>query len=115
MSDRFKEHYDREEALQADREIIKEAQASMESVKLSLDCALHCSNTKEHAEYAIMEAQAMIESLRRIMQEVSKEPDKVIVACTPENPCCDRRDEYNGFGSDGPLSFTCPVHCTCHD
>jgi len=29
-------------------------------------------------------------------------------------PCCDRRNEYNGFGS-GPLSFVCPKHCSCHD
>jgi len=34
--------------------------------------------------------------------------------CTPKNPCCDRRNEYNGFGS-GPLKFTCPKHCSCHD
>ena len=34
--------------------------------------------------------------------------------CTAENPCCDRRGEYNGFGS-GPLKFTCPKHCPCHD
>ena len=34
--------------------------------------------------------------------------------CTVENPCCDRRDEYNGFSS-GPLSFECPKHCMCHD
>ena len=31
------------------------------------------------------------------------------------NPCCDRPGVYNGFGSDGPLSFTCPKHCSCHD
>jgi len=36
------------------------------------------------------------------------------VACTEENPCCDRRGEYNGFGS-GPLKFVCPKHCSCHD
>lgn len=36
------------------------------------------------------------------------------VACTEENPCCDRRGEYNGFAS-GPLTFTCPKHCSCHD
>lgn len=29
--------------------------------------------------------------------------------------CCDRGDEYNGFGSDGPTLFTCPKSCTCHD
>jgi hypothetical protein len=29
--------------------------------------------------------------------------------------CCDRAGEYNGFGSDGPLAFTCPKHCSCHD
>jgi hypothetical protein len=30
-------------------------------------------------------------------------------------PCCDRAGEYNGFGSNGPLSFICPNHCPCHD
>lgn len=34
--------------------------------------------------------------------------------CTAENPCCDRRDEYNGFAS-GPTKFTCPRNCSCHD
>ncbi len=34
--------------------------------------------------------------------------------CTEENPCCDRRGEYNGYHS-GPLLFTCPKHCSCHD
>ena len=34
--------------------------------------------------------------------------------CSEENPCCDRRNEYNGFAS-GPLSFVCPKHCSCHD
>lgn len=30
-------------------------------------------------------------------------------------PCCDRAGEYNGLGSDAPLSFVCPNHCGCHD
>lgn len=30
-------------------------------------------------------------------------------------PCCDRAGTYNGFGSDGPLLFTCPKDCSCHD
>lgn len=34
--------------------------------------------------------------------------------CTAEHPCCDRRDEYNGFAS-GPLTFVCPKGCACHD
>lgn len=34
--------------------------------------------------------------------------------CTEKNPCCDRRNEYNGFAS-GPLKFVCPKHCSCHD
>ena len=34
--------------------------------------------------------------------------------CTEENPCCDRRNEYNGFAS-GPTIFECPKHCSCHD
>ncbi len=28
--------------------------------------------------------------------------------------CCDRAGEYNGFAS-GPLLFTCPESCSCHD
>jgi len=37
-----------------------------------------------------------------------------LCCCTEESPCCDRRGEYNGFGS-GPLKFICPKHCPCHD
>jgi hypothetical protein len=29
--------------------------------------------------------------------------------------CCERAGEYNGFGSDGPLLFSCPKGCGCHD
>lgn len=38
-------------------------------------------------------------------------------SCTPATPCCDRRGEYNGFGSDGPVSFFCTREggCMCHD
>ena len=36
------------------------------------------------------------------------------VPCTPEVPCCERRDEYNGYHS-GPLKFFCRMHCSCHD
>ena len=36
-------------------------------------------------------------------------------ACGTANPCCGRAGEYNGFGSDGPLTFVCPKHCPCHD
>jgi len=43
--------------------------------------------------------------------EVEKE---VVEECSSENPCCDRRGEYNGFSS-GPLLFVCPNHCSCHD
>lgn len=37
--------------------------------------------------------------------------------CSEATPCCDRRDEYNGYGSDGPLFFRCarPHGCACHD
>lgn len=34
--------------------------------------------------------------------------------CCAVTPCCDRRDEYNGFAS-GPTFFTCPIGCACHD
>ncbi|KKN22115.1 hypothetical protein LCGC14_0918630 [marine sediment metagenome] len=39
---------------------------------------------------------------------------EAVEECTPKNPCCDRRNEYNGLAS-GPLKFTCPKHCGCHD
>lgn len=39
---------------------------------------------------------------------------KVEVVCGVENPCCNRRGEYNGYHS-GPLLFECPKHCSCHD
>ncbi len=37
--------------------------------------------------------------------------------CSPLTPCCERRDEYNGYGSDGPLLFRCwrKNGCACHD
>ncbi len=34
--------------------------------------------------------------------------------CGGRGKCCDRAGEYNGFSS-GPLSFTCPKSCMCHD
>jgi hypothetical protein len=37
------------------------------------------------------------------------------VAFGKQVKCCPRAGEYNGFGSDGPLKFTCPNHCECHD
>lgn len=52
---------------------------------------------------------AEIDRLQRVVErhEAAK--------CSATNPCCDRRDEYNGYGSDGPRLFTCPKHCGCHD
>jgi hypothetical protein len=43
----------------------------------------------------------------------SLKPPRVVV-CTEQKPCCDRRDQYNGYAS-GRLLFTCPKHCACHD
>lgn len=34
--------------------------------------------------------------------------------CTDDNPCCERRGEYNGFHT-GPTTFRCPNNCSCHD
>ena len=42
------------------------------------------------------------------------QPSIFNIPCSVEVPCCDRRDEYNGFAS-GPLLFPCPHHCGCHD
>jgi hypothetical protein len=33
----------------------------------------------------------------------------------PRCQCCERGDMWNGFGSDGPLTFRCPTSCPCHD
>jgi hypothetical protein len=37
------------------------------------------------------------------------------ISNTDKCECCDRGDEYNGFGSDGPTTFSCPKSCPCHD
>lgn len=34
--------------------------------------------------------------------------------CTEQDPCCEKRLEYNGYQS-GPLAFRCPRNCPCHD
>lgn len=52
---------------------------------------------------------AEIDRLQRAVERTAAE------ACSETNPCCDRRDEYNGFGSDGPPLFECPKRCGCHD
>jgi len=50
----------------------------------------------------------------------SKHDDHILLTCFIDVPkeepcdCCDRAGEYNGFAS-GPLVFTCPKHCMCHD
>ena len=48
-----------------------------------------------------------------IFEPTPRIPDQI--KCSPESPCCERRDEYNGYGSDTLLSFICPNHCACHD
>ncbi len=47
-------------------------------------------------------------------QKEKEQTGEIKEECNAENPCCDRRNEYNGFAS-GPLSFVCPKHCSCHD
>jgi len=47
--------------------------------------------------------------IQKAMQPVRR-PDP----CTEQTPCCDRRNEYNGFNS-GPHIFECPKGCACHD
>lgn len=49
----------------------------------------------------------------KIVSKIEDVPDGP--ACTEANPCCDRQNDYNGFGSDGPLKFVCLKHCPCHD
>ena len=29
--------------------------------------------------------------------------------------CCDKAGEYNGYGSELPVTFRCPEGCSCHD
>lgn len=53
-----------------------------------------------------------------VRKEIAKDQEREKRAegcCSDLTPCCDRVDEYNGYGSDGPLSFVCPKHCPCHD
>lgn len=54
-------------------------------------------------------------TIRRMQTEYAATLAAEEPACTKENPCCERRNEYNGYGSDGPTSFRCPHQCTCHD
>lgn len=95
--------------------------------------AAHAVNHNEGAEKASQEIAETIGVLSRLYNMLWA-PTKVVhlrsprvervgdcsacvpdpVKCTPENPCCDRRGEYNGFAS-GPLIFECPKHCSCHD
>ena len=72
---------------------------------------------------AVFTGQASPEQRERIDNALTLETAKVLkkakkkefeIVCGVENPCCDRRNEYNGFAS-GPLSFVCPKHCSCHD
>lgn len=50
------------------------------------------------------------------LKKVEKEKLAILKAArAPEVKCCNRAGEYNGFGGDGPLLFTCPKHCSCHD
>jgi hypothetical protein len=44
----------------------------------------------------------------------AKKAKRDVFTCSASTPCCDRRDQYNGFAS-GPLLFTCPRRCACHD
>lgn len=54
-----------------------------------------------------------VENARAVADRVLASGSRVI--CDAARPCCDRRGEYNGFGSDGPRLFECPRSCPCHD
>jgi hypothetical protein len=67
----------------------------------------------------IVEARKWVETVQTEQREPRK-PD-LSTECPGHRrggkgePCCNRAGEYNGFGSDGPLAFTCPKRCSCHD
>lgn len=68
-----------------------------------------------HESWKGADDQELMRQFDLYIQGLTKQPRRVEwLGCTPENPCCDRRNEYNGFGS-GPLLFECPKHCPCHD
>jgi len=75
--------------------------------------AINHDEGKEQVNQEIVEAIGILSRLYNMVNGEVREEE--IVECTAENPCCDKRGEYNGFGSDGPLKFTCPKHCSCHD
>ena len=52
---------------------------------------------------------AILAEVPRVLGLMDREP------LSPTRGCCDRMGEYNGYGSDGPTTFTCPRSCACHD
>ncbi len=49
-----------------------------------------------------------------ISHKILRDHFKKLSNCGLHRLCCGRAGEHNGFGS-GPLVFTCPKHCVCHD
>ncbi len=74
------------------------------------------TTAEQLADLAISEArQALAEAEQEYRDAVREENSQK----PPPGPCdcCERHDQYNGFGSDGPLLFLCPKPggCACHD
>jgi len=65
----------------------------------------------EESQMSTSEKKEVYLTIQEVKLEVNPSSPQV---CTEDNPCCERRGEYNGFGS-GPLKFLCPKHCPCHD
>ena len=80
----------------------------IDAIKLGVEALFRLKNHRnEHIDI----------TFRALPGETNDAEDKApleLQTCTAENPCCDRRGEYNGFDS-GPIIFTCPQHCSCHD
>lgn len=61
---------------------------------------------------------AGIRMVKELTAPATAPPEDLPLRCrafTHDAPaCCARYGDYNGYGS-GPLTFTCPQHCPCHD
>lgn len=97
-----------ESELDATDTLLKAEQAKTEQLRQDAE--------KQRAENGTMKQRLALARMVVLNMEPYEDNDPTAPAqCSPETPCCERRDEYNGFGSDGPTIFTCPKKCPCHD
>lgn len=107
----------RRKGMQGSQFVFQEWQGPRKGLMVEASAGLYVPR----ADYASKE---IVDINHPLAQLIKMLPDLVeaLISATTEPPCelrpvrcCERAGEYNGFGSDGPLSFTCPRGCACHD